>query len=531
MSQSMFRKYQLSIFTVIALFILTGAVNSQSDSLKIDSILTLHKASLGDLESISSMKTLIINTNVTVQGNKGETIICYKFPDCYYFHSDFGFYSFTAGYNGETAWARKDNGEIRVNDSNDIVTARNDLYFEGFKYLFSNSVGEEIIIRNDTIIESAKYHQLTLFPPEGDSISILINSHSGRLEYSYSFKEDGVQLSAYSEFNNVNGIPMPFHLDIISPQSDLVVDAESRTVNQDIPDSLFSIPDTTDAKFISFGFSNNCDSSDIKFKLKNNSVVFEGIVNGKKKFKFLLDTGAGSTLISKKMAKKLRLKAIGESSGVGVSGKAGIEFGKIDSIQFNDIFWYPNNVSILADKNMSSDVFRGFDAIIGYDFLINFPVQVDFDKKLITVFNPKNEKTQPSGKPIGIDLDTKTAMKQAKLDGRPIRLIIDLGSANDITLFSNYRWFYKYSEKLRHEKAMHESRGIGDVIRSVKLTTADILEIDSLEIVKPMIGLLPRPDNFTEDSRHEALIGVKILQQFNLYIDYPNNLIYFAERK
>ena len=522
-----------SISLALALLLLPGLCAlslAQEPATKLDSILALHKTALGDFDSVLNLKTIRREAEIEKSDSRGTSVDYYSFPDHSVLSRDFGVLKHSMGCDGRNSWSTTRLGKIRRNLTRDRALIFNDMYLWGYCYLRDNWDRGRIEARNDTVISETAYYQLALFPKRSDSIFAFINTESGRLEHYISFGPKLENIVHLSDFRRVNGIEMAFHQEQEDSDQKIITAFTSQQVNIELPDSLFLIP-KGDLPSTKREFVDDFDSATVKFSFDDNHVIIKGVVNGKNKFKFMLDTGASSTLISMKMAKKFGLDLVERDTIHGGSGEASVKYSAIDSIIIGSVIWRPGTIKVLADKNMSSDLFRGYDAILGSDFFSVFPVRVDFDKKTVTLYNNEKVELPTTGIPVAINISSGQARKEMKLDGRPIKTVIDLGNYGNVSIFSSYRWFYVYSDEVRYEKAHHLSQGIGSVARSVKLSIADSLVFDDIRISEPLLELMPRPDGFQDRKSIEALIGCGLLKRFNLLIDYPNKVIYFDRRE
>src|SRR5207302_7979110 len=76
-------------------------------------------------------------------------------------------------------------------------------------------------------------------------------------------------------------------------------------------------------------------SARVKFRLAGGAqplILLPMRVNGAGPFEFILDTGAGSSLLSSNLAKKLNLKIISTKEGQSAGGKISVSLAKIDSL-------------------------------------------------------------------------------------------------------------------------------------------------------------------------------------------------------
>src|SRR3954452_142334 len=77
------------------------------------------------------------------------------------------------------------------------------------------------------------------------------------------------------------------------------------------------------------------NSSTTKFRLAGGAqplILLPVHVNGHGPFDFILDTGAGTSLLSTELAKQLAVKILGSKEGQSAGGKVSVSLGKVDSL-------------------------------------------------------------------------------------------------------------------------------------------------------------------------------------------------------
>jgi predicted aspartyl protease len=115
-------------------------------------------------------------------------------------------------------------------------------------------------------------------------------------------------------------------------------------------------------------------------------ILLETMVNGKGPFRFVLDTGAGGTIISPELAKKLDIKSEkrdGERA-VGAGGNLDIQFGSLKSLAIGETQVKNLNVGIMDLTGISKAIETDIDGIVGYNFLTKFRVTIDYPKSTVT---------------------------------------------------------------------------------------------------------------------------------------------------
>lgn len=117
-----------------------------------------------------------------------------------------------------------------------------------------------------------------------------------------------------------------------------------------------------------------------------NHLVASVRINGKREqLSFLFDTGAGRTVLERRVAERLGLQATEKSSigGVG-SGRVNVDVVKGVSLQLGGVRLDGVNLNLVDDMH-SSD---GTVGIIGYDLLCSSVVAVDYKEPSIVVTSP-----------------------------------------------------------------------------------------------------------------------------------------------
>lgn len=98
----------------------------------------------------------------------------------------------------------------------------------------------------------------------------------------------------------------------------------------------------------------------------------------------LVDTGAGQTMISARMARELQLRAIDNQVRIGIGGAIRADIAQVDAIRVGAAEGKAMRVTI-------SD--RGYDfnseGLLGFDFLGRFQMTVDADKQVMILTPPQ----------------------------------------------------------------------------------------------------------------------------------------------
>ncbi len=287
-----------------------------------------------------------------------------------------------------------------------------------------------------------------------------------------------------------------------------------------------------------FLFEKGVNKTVIPFKFINNLIFIPIKVNGVE-LNFLLDSGVEETILFSMEDKKevsffniekITLRGLGEEESV-----EGLKSAN-NTLEIRGLKSSGHLLYIVLDQsfNLSSRIGIPVNGIIGYHFLKNNLVEIDYDRKRITVYrdNDKNRKRierKFQKAPITIErlkpyINSKVVMNSVEI---PVKLLIDIGNSDAIWLFENKPKAIKVPAK---NFADYLGQGFsGDVegkrAQISKFTMADF------EFYNPIIAF---PDsssikNVQLVKDRSGSVGSEILRRFLVVFDYQNQKMYLRK--
>src|SRR5207253_1039759 len=122
-------------------------------------------------------------------------------------------------------------------------------------------------------------------------------------------------------------------------------------------------------------------SAKVKFRLAGGGqplILLPVRVNGDGPFEFILDTGAGTSLLSSDLAKKLNIKIISTKEGQSAGGKISVSLAKIDSLALGAAKRDDVDVGIVDLNHIAKTIGTKIDGDVGYNFLKHFRITIDY---------------------------------------------------------------------------------------------------------------------------------------------------------
>src|SRR5262245_34219481 len=134
------------------------------------------------------------------------------------------------------------------------------------------------------------------------------------------------------------------------------------------------------------------NNSKAKFRLAGGAqplILLPVKVNDRGPFEFILDTGAGTSLLSTELAKQLNIKVIGSKDGQSAGGKVSVLLAKLESLAVSETKLDDVDVGIVDLSHIGKTVGAKIDGDLGYNFLKHFRVTINYRDSEIRFDDPK----------------------------------------------------------------------------------------------------------------------------------------------
>jgi predicted aspartyl protease len=159
-------------------------------------------------------------------------------------------------------------------------------------------------------------------------------------------------------------------------------------------------------------------SAKVKFRLAGGVqplILLPVEANGEGPFEFILDTGAGTSLVSSELAEKLGIKILGSREGQSAGGAISVSLAKLSSLAVASLKLENVDVGIVDLSHIGKTVGAKIDGDLGYNFLKHFRITLDYRKSVIRFDDPK--RVEPAGRSV-----TEIAMRLAS-PAKPLILV------------------------------------------------------------------------------------------------------------
>jgi predicted aspartyl protease len=235
------------------------------------------------------------------------------------------------------------------------------------------------------------------------------------------------------------------------------------------------------------------------------------------KYTFLIDTGAGKSLISSAIAEKHKFKLESKYKVAIASGVHSIKNTTLSKINIGGVsinYAKPMDVLVYDIKRMSEDMGMKVDGIIGMDILYQTQLVVNLTKKLYFLeFNQGKHQVYDVSQGIPFDYHINT--NQININNSPVsNLLIDTGA------------------NISHMSSSNLSKlGKANAVEPAKVGTLDSVNEEIMEYSFKKLninGHVIQDVSFIKDDKN--ILGTNILSKFDFVFDFPNRQMYLKSR-
>jgi len=266
-------------------------------------------------------------------------------------------------------------------------------------------------------------------------------------------------------------------------------------------------------------------SATVRFRLAGGAqplILVPVEVNGQGPFEFILDTGAGTSLIATELADKLKVKLLGSKQGQSAGGAVSVSLAKLDSVSVGNAQLPDVDVGIVDLKHIGATVGAKIDGDLGYNFLKSFRVSIDYEKCQLRLDDPRKlDVFNRGGTEVGLRLANPAKPLilvdvHANRQG-PFQFAIDTGtSTTAITPELAKRlgvaaWPIGQGTTAGAHVAV--TAGILDsfMVGGAKTEKMSVVVADFFAVLSEAVG-----------ARLDGIVGYNFLRNYKVVIDYPN---------
>ena len=331
---------------------------------------------------------------------------------------------------GDDAWLTDNNGAVRSLSGAERASAllTHELlfhdYLDGETPPFALTVEEQ---------------RIRFVPPDGSSEPVLelaTDASTGAfLPVSWTERQQGMTVvTRFTDWRTVDGVRIPYTSTQSTgdPRFDLVRRTDTLILLEALGEGAVPIPEV--GRHVDAFVTDPELARAIPIELMQNLVVVDVSVDGETG-RFLLDTGAGSTIVSRAFAERLGLAEKGRIEARGAGGNETAAFVEVGSLTVPGIELRDQTLVTLPLDALAGALERPIDGILGYDFLSRFTVEIDYVEKRLALGEPGGYVPREGAVRVPLTIEANIPRIPGRVGDLPAGLfILDTGNSRSVFL-------------------------------------------------------------------------------------------------
>lgn len=258
----------------------------------------------------------------------------------------------------------------------------------------------------------------------------------------------------------------------------------------------------------------------VPLEIDNNIILMSVNLNGSKPLRFIFDTGASVSAIDYTRATELRLKMGGKLRGDATGGQ--IEAARVEHVELSAQGATVSNLTIAAMPFPKPPGFE-FDGIIGCDFIKHFVVQIDYQKKLMNLFEPGGYTYRGKGTVLPVTFrsgETPLVRVKILLERTPAiaaNLEVDTGGDGTFIINSPFVAKHKLIEAMAKTNEA-TNRGAGGE-QTVIFGQVKEMHLGRTILRNVPVGLSQDKEGAGASTANDGLIGGEVFRRFKVILD------------
>jgi predicted aspartyl protease len=271
------------------------------------------------------------------------------------------------------------------------------------------------------------------------------------------------------------------------------------------------------------------ESSRTKFHLAGGMqplILLPVRVNDQGPFQFILDTGAGTSLLSPELAQKIGAKIIGAKEGQSAGGKVSVSLAKVGSLAVGDTRRENIDVGIVDLSQIAKTIGAKIDGDLGYNFFNAFQITIDYNNCEIWFDDPK--RVEYFGAPARATMPLRLAnpakpliLVDAYLNGRgPFQFAVDTGTSTTAITPELAKQLGVSGSPIGPVTTggAHVNVTAGTVpsfaVGSAKVDNMAVVVADFFAMLSQAVG-----------AKLDGIVGYNFLRNYKVVIDYPDEVL------
>lgn len=442
-----------------------------------------------------------------------------------------GAFTIAQGFDGQLSWRRDYGGEVGLLDGTvPRRTARTQAWLATRAYWSSAYPASRFAGPRTEAYDGQRYDVLSTTPEGADPIELWFDTRSGQLGRVIIASARTPTATVLEDYRAVEGLLLPHRIitDTLDAQgradprlrSDVQV--QRYQVDGPVADNVYAPPVMDHDSYI----EDASGTTRIPFDLVNNHVYIEAEVDGQPA-RFLVDTGA-INLLTPTAAKRLGLTTAGRLSVHGAGDNASdLGLAQARHLRIGGAHLADPVFHIIDLGQQIDSMGVPHDGFIGYETFLRFVTTFDYGARVLSFTRPGHYQPPANAVVLPFEQDDRAPVLNGELDGIPLRLWLDTGSRNSLSLSSPFVRTHHLLEKYHASEEAVLGWGLGGPGRA-RPARLGVLRMGDIKVTGLVGDLSSTDKGALALADYGAILGGGVLRRFSMGIDYNTKRLYLV---
>ncbi len=272
----------------------------------------------------------------------------------------------------------------------------------------------------------------------------------------------------------------------------------------------------------------------IPFDFDSAHIILQASVNGRPPIWWILDTGADQQCINATRMADFGLKSYAKTVTTGGGGSADYEFAAGATLTLPGVKLSNQHVAVIDQTGLERALGMPLGGILGYDFISRFVIEIDYDKKLLTLHDPAKWKYTGSGFIVPVTFDNGIPFAHATIavptkPAIPAFFVLDFGAAETMTLTSPFVAANDLASLAQTNAHVNKSPGLEHQFFTQNNVRGRIekLSLGRMEVTDIPINMSVNTEGAYASQSFSGTVGNSIYRRYHIFLDYARSRVIF----
>jgi hypothetical protein len=362
----------------------------------------------------------------------------------------------------------------------------------------------------------------------GKTVTWIVDAASG-LPAAYERPgEDSLITTTYSAWREIGGVKMPSHGKVVETNKpDFEWERTGAALTAGLSPETFTKPvaGPSDVKM-------DATVPPIPFDFDSAHIIFKASLNARPPIGWILDTGADQQVINTTRMADFGLTSYAKTKTTGGGGTADYEFAAGATFTLPGVTLRNQHVAVIDQTGLERALGMPLGGLLGFDFISRFVVEIDYDKKLLTLHDPAKWSYAGSGFVVPVVFDngipfTRGTISVATKPSIPAFFVIDFGAAETMTLTSPFVAANDLARLAGTNATVNRSPGLENQFFTQNNVRGriDKLVLGKLEVTNIPINMSVNTEGAYSSTSFSGTVGESLYRRYHVFLDYARRRI------